>query len=188
MTYDQTSPGQDILDLRDIVEERDRIWEALREHSAEVADVAQYEANVHSLDDDRCSNECVCTLAEKIEALEFDGAWAMVPALVDEDDDDPRWEAAGLDADDAALMRAIWKMEREELGDDLDSASQNEPVMIADSYFVTYAEQLADDLGLINGDAGWPMSHIDWDAAADDLKTDYTEVEYGGTTYFIRLY
>lgn len=39
-------------------------------------------------------------------------------------------------------------------------------VLVRDSYFTDYAEQLADDLGLINGDAVWPVCHIDWEAAA----------------------
>lgn len=58
--------------------------------------------------------------------------------------------------------------------------------LIRDSYFVEYAEQLADDIGAVNSEAGWPNSHIDWDAAADDLKQDYTAVDFAGETYWIR--
>lgn len=57
---------------------------------------------------------------------------------------------------------------------------------IRDSYFRTYAEDLADDIGAINRDAGWPANCIDWDAAASQLKADYTTIEVGGETYYTR--
>lgn len=57
---------------------------------------------------------------------------------------------------------------------------------INEDYFPKYAMQLADDIGAVNTDAGWPNNHIDWDAAADDLKQDYTEVEVEDYTYWAR--
>ena len=58
--------------------------------------------------------------------------------------------------------------------------------LIAESYFTEYAEQLAKDCGMIDRNARWPNNHIDWEAAADELKADYTEVTYRGETYLIR--
>jgi hypothetical protein len=58
--------------------------------------------------------------------------------------------------------------------------------LIRDSYFRDYAEQLADDLGLISDTARWPATCIDWERAADELKQDYTEVDFDGTSYYIR--
>jgi hypothetical protein len=58
--------------------------------------------------------------------------------------------------------------------------------MIRDSYFRTYAEELADDIGAINSDAGWPTNCIDWTEAARQLKQDYTSVEFSGVTYWVR--
>ena len=58
--------------------------------------------------------------------------------------------------------------------------------LIADSYFKTYAMELAEDIGAVSRDAGWPGCHIDWDAAADALKMDYTCVTFGGVDYWIR--
>lgn len=57
---------------------------------------------------------------------------------------------------------------------------------IHDAYFVTYAQDFADDIGAINRDAAWPLSHIDWDAAADDLRQDYTALDFDGATYWAR--
>ena len=58
--------------------------------------------------------------------------------------------------------------------------------LIAETYFTAYAQQLADDIGAINKDATWPLTHIDWEAAADELKQDYMEVDFDGVSYFMR--
>ncbi len=58
--------------------------------------------------------------------------------------------------------------------------------VIADSYFEEYAQQLADDLGLINSEANWPTCHIDWEAAADSLKQDYTSFTFAGQDWWVR--
>ncbi|MGI9493142.1 MAG: hypothetical protein ACR2QF_12150 [Geminicoccaceae bacterium] len=58
--------------------------------------------------------------------------------------------------------------------------------LIRDSYFEQYAEQLADDIGAVNSNASWPNNHIDWESAANELKIDYTAVEFDGVTYWVR--
>jgi hypothetical protein len=52
--------------------------------------------------------------------------------------------------------------------------------------FEEYAQELADDIGATNRNAPWPLNHIDWEAAADELRIDYMEAEYQGTTYLYR--
>jgi hypothetical protein len=58
--------------------------------------------------------------------------------------------------------------------------------LIRDSYFEQYAEELADDIGAVDRNVGWPNSFIDWEAAADALKQDYTSVDFDGVTYWVR--
>ena len=60
--------------------------------------------------------------------------------------------------------------------------------LISEGHFQEYAGELADDLGLYSRDQSmqWPLNHIDWQAAADELKYDYTAVELMGTTYYVR--
>ena len=58
--------------------------------------------------------------------------------------------------------------------------------LIRQSHFTVYAEELAEDIGAINRDAGWPNQHIDWEAAADALLIDYSSVEFDGVTYYYR--
>jgi hypothetical protein len=60
---------------------------------------------------------------------------------------------------------------------------------IRDSYFTKYAEELAKDVGDVPSkeeDIRWPFNCIDWEAAADLLKEDYSSVEIAGVTYWYR--
>lgn len=57
---------------------------------------------------------------------------------------------------------------------------------IRDSHFADYAEELASDIGAVDRDNQWPLMHIDWDAAANDLKTDYSPIEFDNVTYWVR--
>lgn len=58
--------------------------------------------------------------------------------------------------------------------------------LIRASYFTEYAQQLAEDCGMVNSAATWPNNCIDWEQAARELKYDYTEVDFGGASYYIR--
>ena len=59
-------------------------------------------------------------------------------------------------------------------------------ILVRDSYFVEFAKNEATECGLISDDASWPHNHIDWEAAADALKMDYSSVEFDGETYWTR--
>ncbi len=58
--------------------------------------------------------------------------------------------------------------------------------LVRDSYFQTYAEKLADDIGAIDRNASWPVNCIDWEQAARELQQDYSSVDFDGVTYWIR--
>lgn len=62
--------------------------------------------------------------------------------------------------------------------------------LIRESYFSDYARDLADDIApsveareLANT---WPFNRIDWEAAANDLRMDYSSAEFDGVTYLFR--
>ncbi len=59
-------------------------------------------------------------------------------------------------------------------------------ILVRDSYFTDYAQQLAEDVGAVNENALWPNNCIDWEWAARELKMDYTAVDFDGVTYWIR--
>lgn len=58
--------------------------------------------------------------------------------------------------------------------------------LIRDSYFKTYAQELAEDIGAIDRDSKWPHNCIDWEHAARELQYDYTGVDVAGVTYYTR--
>jgi hypothetical protein len=58
--------------------------------------------------------------------------------------------------------------------------------LIRDDYFRTYAQELAEECGMISENAAWPARCIDWTQAARELRMDYTSVTYAGVTYWTR--
>lgn len=58
--------------------------------------------------------------------------------------------------------------------------------LVRDSYFANYAQQLAEDIGVVKENASWPNNCIDWEQAARELKMDYTAVDFDGVTYWLR--
>ncbi len=58
--------------------------------------------------------------------------------------------------------------------------------LIRDTYFKEYAEQYADDIGAVGTENQWPLNHIDWEAAADDLQQDFSSVDFDGVQYWVR--
>ena len=84
--------------------------------------------------------------------------------------------------------------ELESLLDDLNGMGGDEqwegdwyPVtLIRDSYFQDYAQELAEECCMIDTNAKWPMTCIDWEQAARELQWDYSSVEVNGVTYWTR--
>ena len=84
------------------------------------------------------------------------------------------------EVNELTILRAL-----AEQGEDVEDW-QHGATLIRDSYFEEYAEQLAEELDLIPADATWPATCIDWEQAARELRMDYTSVEFGGVTYWVR--
>jgi hypothetical protein len=63
--------------------------------------------------------------------------------------------------------------------------------LISESYFTKYIEELIDDCYEMpkEMDSGkWPYRHMtmDYEAAAEEAKQDYMELDFDGNTYYIR--
>ena len=58
--------------------------------------------------------------------------------------------------------------------------------LIRDSYFEEYAQDLAEDCCDIPNRNEWPVRCIDWVQAADELKMDYSQIDFDGAEYWIR--
>jgi hypothetical protein len=96
--------------------------------------------------------------------------------------EDGDWaEASPDEAAELATLQALAK-DGENYADDW----QYGATLVRDSYFEQYAEELAADIGAIDPKASWPLNCIDWEAAADQLKIDYTAIDFDGVTYWVR--
>ena len=83
------------------------------------------------------------------------------------------------DEDEAEELAALKAIE--------DEISRDGETMIREDAFEDYARDLAEDLhGSAIRDAQWPFTCIDWEQAAKDLKSDYSVVEFDGSTYYTR--
>ena len=58
--------------------------------------------------------------------------------------------------------------------------------LIRDSYFETYAQELAEDIGALEKCDSWPATCIDWERAARELQQDYSMVVIDGEDYHYR--
>lgn len=103
---------------------------------------------------------------------------------VESDTDASRVEWAIQNEDDAKELKILTELAEE--AEDYASDWKYGETLIRDSYFEDYARDLAEDIGAIKEDASWPDNYIDWEAASEALKQDYTAVEFDGVTYWVR--
>jgi hypothetical protein len=116
-----------------------------------------------------------------------------------------RIENLELEQDDAHTKEiAMWRKILAEAADYAGASPKDGIFFVKDSYWKNYAIEYADDIGSLTDYARsvqryfssveyepvdlstqWPFRHIDWDAAADELREDYTsvDVEWDGSTY-----
>ncbi len=92
-------------------------------------------------------------------------------------------EVSALDEDEADELVTLRALQ-----DDAEGASdwKHGATLIRDSYFENYAQELAEELGVMEHNATWPYTCIDWEKAAEELQQDYTSVEFGDVTYWVR--
>lgn len=90
----------------------------------------------------------------------------------------------GLDSDEWEELEALKALQEEAEGYSEDWKYGS--TLIRDSYFEDYARELADDIGAIDKNASWPVNCIDWEQAANELKHDYTSVDFDGVDYWVR--
>lgn len=57
-------------------------------------------------------------------------------------------------------------------------------ILIRHSHFKDYAQELAEDRGMLENASSWPLTCIDWEQAARELQYDYSRVDFRGVTYY----
>ena len=99
-------------------------------------------------------------------------------------------EALGdvLYADDVAELTAL-----KALASEAESSPDwiHGETLIRESYFTDYIEQLIDDCyempkAFTSGEWPWRHATMDYEAAANEAKSDYFECDFDGVTYLIR--
>ena len=58
--------------------------------------------------------------------------------------------------------------------------------LVADSYFTEYTQNLAEECGMVDTNARWPMTCIDWEQAARELQMDYSNILIHDFMYWYR--
>ena len=93
-------------------------------------------------------------------------------------------EGAEMDGDERTELDALKALQEEAEGYSEDW--QHGSCLIRDSYMQEYAQQTAEDCGMIPANLTWPFNCIDWEQATRDFKMDYTQVDFDGVEYWIR--
>jgi hypothetical protein len=100
-----------------------------------------------------------------------------------EDGEMARQAVIGWDKANGAELSALQALAKEAEGYAADW--EYGETLIRDSYFTEYAKELCKDIGAIPRDLP-SYIEIDWEATADNLRADYTSVDFDGVTYWIR--
>jgi len=176
--------SQDIIDSRDVIkriEELEADKEALVEAVTEAEEaVKEAQETLDASTDDADRMSCRLTLESAQEDLR-----RAKCELEDWTGD----EEAEIDPSDDAKELACLKKLAEEAENECEWESGT--ALIRESYFTEYAEQLAGDTCDMGKASDWPFRHIDWEAAATELKQDYSTVTFydedgEGVDYYIR--
>jgi hypothetical protein len=96
-------------------------------------------------------------------------------------------DAAILDfgTDEQKELKALEAI-KDEIGEARGKINDEGGPFVHENDFEDYARELADEIGAISGRESWPLNCIDWAFAAEELKGDYSSVEWNGTTYLYR--
>ena len=159
MKTDEIDNNQDVIDSRDIIA---RIEELESEQTGLQDSLEEAKEELEGMDEDVTNQEIIekeAAVREAEEALkEFENDYG----------------------EELTALKSITD-ECEGYGD----WSYGE-ALIRESYFEDYARELAEDIGAIPKDSKWPCTCIDWEQAAEELKVDYTSIEFNGVTYYMR--
>ena len=159
MKTDEISNNQDVIDSRDIIA---RIEELESEQTDLQDTLEEAKEELESLDEEETNQK----------RMEMESAAREAEQALKEFNDDY--------GEELKVLKSIAD-ECEGYGD----WSYGE-TLIREDYFEDYARELAEDIGAIPKDSKWPCTCIDWEQAAEELKVDYTSIEFNGVTYYMR--
>ena len=162
---DTISDFDDVIDSRDVIA---RIEELEDERQSLVCTIDSAKEDLADATDD---TSVLKDDAEEIETLK--------EAISDAENALVAWD----DSDEAEELKVLKALAEE--GEGSPDWSYGE-TLIRDSYFEEYAQELAEDCGMVQRSLGWPNTCIDWKQAAEELQQDYTQIDFGEIAYWIR--
>lgn len=183
----EISNTDDILDSRDIIErfeeldgEHDDLTDAVTEAKGELESAmndlgtAQHDLyNANTSGDEAARDEALadCDTYQRAADDADEALKAAEEALA-------TWDGA----DEWAVLKALCAQ-----GEGCADWSYGE-TMVHESHFADFAEDLAKETSDVPSSQWnqWPFNCIDWDHAADQLKQDYTSIDFDGQTYYVR--
>lgn len=154
--------SEDIIDVSAITDRVDELRSDLR-----LDEIKSTQEEINDLDPNDAEN------ADTLDTLN-----AEIAEIVAEQDEDDKAELA--------LLESLLDDLKGYGGDHQWEGDWYPQTLIRRSHFRAYAEELANDIGAVNSEAGWPANCIDWDKAAQQLEIDYSEVDYDGVEYLYR--
>ena len=162
-----------------------------------MTDISSNDTFIDPRDVTSCADEFRSEIEDKqeqIDAVEEQLTDAKVELEDELQDEDP--ETDDIEASIAAFeaQKSEFEDELAELEDDAQKIFELESdcsdyargeSLINEDYWVTYAQQLAEDVDGIDV-SNWPFTCIDWEQAADVLAMDYTTITFECQDFYVR--
>ena len=152
--------NEDIIDSRDIIS---RIEELESEIDGKIEELKEELAELHS---------------------EFEETGELDQERVDEIEDELADLSEGKHSSDDEVVELAILKELSNEGEDASEDWNDGSTMIRYNYFEDYARELAEDCCDMKAADAWPFTCIDWEKAADELKMDYTEIDFATAQAF----
>jgi hypothetical protein len=124
------------------------------------------------------------TISNTDDTIDSRDVIARIEQLTDAMEELNTAEGEMLSDDDRDELYALKTLAKQ--GEDYAPDWESGETLIRDTYFKSYAQELAEECGMIPDDAKWPLTCIDWDQAARELRMDYSAIEFNGVTYWVR--
>jgi hypothetical protein len=183
----EISNTDNILDSRDVIkrqeelnDEREALVETVQEASDALAELVEMEvgsdpAIVHDKAEEA---ELVLTIDEDGEKIENEKLEELQEAFRDATEELNDW-----DCDNKEELDALTALCEE--GESNCSDWIHGEALIREDHFEDYCQELVKDIGDMPRNIP-SYIEIDWSKTANNLKVDYTEIDYGGVTYLVR--
>lgn len=91
-----------------------------------------------------------------------------------------------LDEDDAFELAELEDFQKEAIEQGCGEAEWlHGAELINDNYFIRYIQQMLEDDGILCRDLPWYVA-VDWEETADNRQADYSEINMGAASFWVR--